>query len=189
MGRSRRPLEPRSQTCTAHTRGGDECRNFAIRGSNVCRMHGGSIGVVKRKAAGRVEKAVADAKLARFLTENGYEPVDNPLEALRDLAGEIVAVKDWLRGQVTHLDHTSNVQGEQISALMQLYSMFLDKAERSLTSIAKLNIDERLAMISQHQAQVMAQVMAEAIMRLTHDKAQQVQARTIVGELLQRYDK
>lgn len=189
MGRARRSLEPKSQPCVAHNRDGAECGNQAIRGATVCRMHGGSIKLVKAKAKQRVEAAVAEAKLAKFLQETGYEPVDNPLEALRDLAGEIVAVKNWLRAQVTNLDYQSNVQGEQISAIMQLYSQFLDKSEKTLTSIARLNIDERLARIQQAQAQIMAQVMAEAIMRLTQDKAQQTQARVIVGELLAKYDK
>ena len=188
MGRSRRKLEPFSPPCKATTRQGEPCKNPAVRGTVVCRMHGVNQ-ATRTKAAIAVQKHVAEARLAQFLQENGCEPVDNPLEALRDLAGEIVAVKDWLRGQVTHLEHTSNVQGEQISALMQLYGQFLDRAERSLTSIAKLNIDERLAHIQQAQAQVMAQVMAEAIMRLTADKQKQSEARVIVGQLLQKYDK
>lgn len=189
MGRSRKNLEPRSPRCHAHNRDGAQCRNFAIRGTTVCRMHGGSTTATRNKAAHAVAVAVNEAKLARFLEQNGYEPVENPLEALRELAGEIVTVKDWLRSQVTHLDHESKVQGEQISALMQLYSNFLDKSDRVLVNIAKLNIDERLSNIQQHQAQVMAQVMGETILKILNDKDQQLRARVIVGELLQKYDK
>jgi hypothetical protein len=152
-------------------------------------MHGANK-KVRANADRRVEVYVQEAKLAQFLQTNGYEPVENPLEALRDLAGEIVAVKNWLRDQVTHLDHESSVQGEQISALMQLYSNFLDKADRTLTNIAKLNIDERLAHIEQAKAQVMVLVMVEAINRLMPGQpAKQNQAKALVGQLLERYDR
>jgi hypothetical protein len=192
MGKSIRKYEPRSQQCvaTAKNSGGEQCKNMAVRGTTVCRMHGGSTRAVKRKAAERVEVHKQNAQLAEFLAVNGYEPVENPLEALKDLAGEIVTVKDWLRGQVTKLDYQSHVQGEQIAAIMQLYSQFLDRSDKVLVNIARLNIDERLSKISTHQAQVMSQVMAETIMLLIKDdKEKQNQARVIVGQLIAKYDK
>jgi hypothetical protein len=190
MGRARLKLEPKAPQCKATGRSGDRCKNFAIRGAVVCRMHGGSTKAVKAKAADRVEKAVAEAKISRFLQQHQVEPVENPLEALKELAGEIVAVKNWLRDQVTNLSHESSVQGDQISSVMQLYSNFLDKSDRTLTNIAKLNIDERLSRISQVQAQVMVLVFAEALQKVMgSDQAKQTQAKVVIGELLQRYDR
>jgi hypothetical protein len=187
--RNRKPFEPASTQCTAKSKRSQErCNNLAIRGSTVCRMHGGSIGVVKNKAKQRVEVAVADAKIAAFLQNNEIVPVDNPLEALKELAGEIVMIKDWLRGQVTHLDNESAVQGEQIAAIMQLYSNCLDKSERVLVNIAKLNIDDRLAHIQGAQAAMMVKVLSEALMVLLKDDSQRTQAKVIVGRLLEKYD-
>ena len=195
-GKSRLALEPPSVQCVATTRGNEEtgeeprrCRNRAIRGSTVCRMHGGSAGAVKNKARQRVEAAVAEAKIAQFLSRNEVVPVENPLEALRELAGEVVMVKDWLRDQVTNLSYESSIQGEQISAIMQLYSNFLDKSERILVNIGKLNIDERLSHIEYAQAQLMAKVMGEAMMKLLNDPDKRDQAKVIVGQLIERYDR
>lgn len=46
--------------CTAHTRSGRRCRNPAIIGATVCRMHGGAAPQVRRKAAERIA-AVRDS--------------------------------------------------------------------------------------------------------------------------------
>jgi hypothetical protein len=189
MGRSRKALEPRAPQCKATGRTGERCKNYAIRGAVVCRMHGGSTSHVKNKAAQRVDEAVANAKISRYLQTQGYEPVENPLEALKDLAGEIVAVKNWLRDQVTNLSYESSVQGDQISSIMQLYSNFLDKSDRTLTNIAKLNIDERLSRIQAVQAQVMVVVFAEAIAKILHEPEQQIQAKKVIGQLLEKYDR
>jgi hypothetical protein len=189
VGAKRKRYEPRAQQCTANARTGERCNNHALRGTTVCRMHGGVLPNVKKAAASTVAKHVADAKIAEFLATTEIKPVENPLEALRELAGEIITVKDWLRGQVTDLSHQSAVQGDQISAIMQLYSNFLDKAERILVNIGKLNIDERLSKIEAHQAQVMAQVMGEVILRMLQDKVKQQEAKVITGQLLAKYDR
>jgi len=46
-----------AKTCTAHTTGGDPCRNPAIRGANVCRHHGGSAPQVREAARRRLLEA------------------------------------------------------------------------------------------------------------------------------------
>lgn len=192
-GKKRGTYEPSSQPCTAvchsEVNRGRPCKNLATRGTTVCRMHGANLPNVKNAAARNVGNYVADQKISKYLKTHDVQPVENPLEALKELAGEIVAVKNWLRDQVTELSHDSKVQGQQISAIMQLYSNFIDKADKSLTGIAKLNIDERLSRITQLQAQVMAQVFAEAMLRMSLSPTDQARSRVIIGELLQRYDK
>lgn len=52
----------RSTQCTARGKHSKlPCRNDAIRGGNVCRMHGGSAPQVKKKAAQRIMEAADDA--------------------------------------------------------------------------------------------------------------------------------
>jgi hypothetical protein len=153
-------------------------------------MHGGSTKATRNKAQRQVDEYVAMGKISKFLAANAVEPVENPLEALKELAGEIVAVKNWLRDQVEELSHESAVQGDQISSIMQLYSNFIDKSDRTLTNIAKLNIDERLSRISQVQAQVMVLVFAEALNKVMgYDKDRASEAKVVIGQMLAKYDR
>jgi hypothetical protein len=54
-----------SKRCTGHKKNGEQCRKFAIYGTNVCRVHGGAAPQVKRAARIRLEMA-AD-RMARHL--------------------------------------------------------------------------------------------------------------------------
>ena len=64
--------------CTAHRRNGDPCKNRAIRGTNVCRVHGGSAPQVKRAAFVRLlmESDPAAAELIAI-----YKDKKNPIAA------------------------------------------------------------------------------------------------------------
>lgn len=62
------PDRMHSQTlCTARRKSGEPCRNYALLGANVCRMHGGSAPQVRRKA--QVRLAMSADKLMGQLLE------------------------------------------------------------------------------------------------------------------------
>src|SRR6185312_15792519 len=74
--------------CTAHRKkGGERCKNAAIRGSNVCGYHGGNAPAVEAKARLRLE--MASDRLARQLLNMTTDPnVADPVK--------LAAIKDAL---------------------------------------------------------------------------------------------
>lgn len=139
--------------CTATAKGtGEGCRKDAMKGGTVCRSHGGAARQVKAAAAVRVSEADALATLTRM----EIAPVDDPLHELALLAGEALQWKQLLRTVVSDLASLgyAGATGEQVRASVQLYAASLDRLEKILVSIARLRIDERLAAISERQAEV-----------------------------------
>jgi hypothetical protein len=94
--------------CTAHRKNGTACRNYAMRGGNVCRMHGGGAPQVRRRAQERIFAAAdgAAARLIEFMND-GRVPWPVRLTAARDLLDRAgltpkttvaVEVPLWARG-------------------------------------------------------------------------------------------
>lgn len=75
--------------CKAHRRNGEQCGNHAIKGAEVCRMHGGSIPAVKAKAAQRVAEEKAAAKMRLFAAPVEIDPAQALLELVQWTAGEV----------------------------------------------------------------------------------------------------
>ena len=94
--------------CSARRKNGAVCRNYAIRGGNVCRMHGGGAPQVRRRAQERILAAAdgAAARLIEFMND-GRVPWPVRLTAARDLLDRAgltpkttvaVEVPVWARG-------------------------------------------------------------------------------------------
>jgi hypothetical protein len=88
--------------------------------------------------------------------ELGFEPVSDPLSQLQAVAGELVAVKDMLRGEVERVEQLryEGRSGEQLRGELVAYQASLRDTVNALAIIARLGIDERLAQISEKQAGV-----------------------------------
>lgn len=72
--------------CSARRKSGEPCRNYAIRGANVCRMHGG--GAPQVRAAAQVRILMAADRAAAQLVVLMYDqtaPHSVRLAAARDL--------------------------------------------------------------------------------------------------------
>jgi len=142
-------------------------------GHGKCKTHGGNV----PGAAAKSERALADA-VARewFGKEIDAEPVEDPLRALKILAGECLAWKDRVSGFLDRLDdveYTSDVIGSQVRAQVVVFERALDRCEHVLTSLARLKIDERLARIEQDKADMVIRAMEAAL------KAAQVPAERV----------
>lgn len=121
-------------------------------GHGKCKSHGGNI----PGAAAKSERALADAKAREWFGEAiDAAPVEDPLKALKILAGECLAWKDTCSGFLRELDgveYTSEVIGSQVRAQVLVWERALDRCEHVLLTIARLKIDERLASIERDKA-------------------------------------
>lgn len=140
--------------CSAKARNapGGVCHSYKIRNQARCRIHGGSTQRGKEKAA----YAKVERQMRAYLEQFDIGPIHDPLTALKTLAGEVVAWKDAMRAKVEEMDrlHVSTEYGETAKAVVQLFERAMDRASDVLFKIAKLNIDERLAAVTEHQAQM-----------------------------------
>lgn len=75
--------------CTAHKTDGTPCAAWAIKGANVCRVHGGSIPAVKAAAARRVAEGKASSAMKLFAAPVDIDPANALLELVQWTAGEV----------------------------------------------------------------------------------------------------
>lgn len=132
------------------------CRRRAAPGLSVCVMHGGSTKAAKAKGRQNLADAAMERTAVAVYAETAGDipPITNPLQALSELAGEVVAWQAYLREELKRLpelatrDHWGK---EDARAVVALYERALDRSGNILTKIGRLNIDERLARI--HEAE------------------------------------
>jgi hypothetical protein len=123
--------------CTAHTRAGNPCMNFAKVGSTVCYLHGGKAPQVIRKADQRATLAQLLQSDPRPLPEVMAEAVHNVDAAMRDarlrlLEGEEVTVDQLDRVlELSRLAH-------HLSRTMLETGIFAKVAAEQRASVAEL---------------------------------------------------
>lgn len=149
--------------CSAKARNspGGRCYTHPVKDQKRCRMHGGTSPRAKARAAR--ERTERQMRSAVALHDMG--PVHDPLTALKNLAGEVLAWKDAMRVQVEGLNTLSysTDYGETAKALVQLFERSMDRAAAVLATIAKLNIDERLAAVTERQAKMIEDAFFSAL--------------------------
>lgn len=148
-------------------------------GVGHCKLHGGS---TPRQASGAHAQAVEN-EARKTLGRLNVVPVSDPLTELSKLAGQVLAWKDLIGEQVSTLTSVGyeGMTGEQVRGAVQVFERAMDRCASVLTAMAKLNIDDRLAVVSEQQASMVADALAAVMgeMGLSHD--QQREARTRVA--------
>ncbi|MFE5140318.1 hypothetical protein ACFRDV_22020 [Streptomyces fagopyri] len=165
------PTEKRR--CTAHKKGqggrkGPRCKAWARKGQTVCGAHGGKAPQNLKAGKRRVVEAELEEETRRALAVLDVPPVENPLTALSQLAGQVLAWKDRLAARVNGLEqirYTDDKRAEQLRSEVALYERAMDRCVNVLGTIGRLRIDERLAAISEQQATVVIEAIEAA---LTH---------------------
>jgi hypothetical protein len=127
-----------------------------------CRMHGGGSPQARRAA----EVRVTEARVAAVVGELVPTRCDNPVEALTQLAGEVLAWRDVLRQEVsrlTDLASTDEFGVERARAVVELYERALDRASRLLVAISRLDLDARIVKVTEAQAAQLARAVEQAL--------------------------
>ena len=117
-------------------------------------MHGGRAPQVIAAAQTRV----VEAQAARQLQAAGYEPSVNPVEELLSLGAEVTALKDVLRARVADLSDDawvtkSKLAVEDVRAVVSAYERALDRCERTLTNMLRLDLEQRRVHIAERDAE------------------------------------
>jgi hypothetical protein len=152
-------------------------------GTGNCKLHGGNT------PAGRMGAANQQAR--KELARLDVDPVGDPLQQLATLAGQVLAWRDSMAAKVNDLSSLryqmsgeNGDGGEQLRAEVALWERALDRCERVLTAMARLNIDERLARISEQQAERIERALRTALTELGLGLEEQDKAARSVGRHL-----
>lgn len=139
------------------------------KGYGRCRKHfGNSPNVARAAEVERVERE-ARAELARL----DVAPVDDPLGELQKLAGRVLAWEEAIGKLVNGLSairYESEHGGEQLRAEVALLERAMDRCERVLVAMGRLNIDERLVRITEKQGSLIVGVLKGALDDLGIDR-------------------
>ena len=124
-------------------------------------MHGASSPQARLAAKRRLAQAAA----TRAINRNGIAPVGDPIEGLRSLAAEAVALKDFFSDRLKALEELryQGNTGEQLRAEVGLYERALDRSQKFLHDLARLGLDERQVRVSEAQTAIFAGVIARAL--------------------------
>ena len=151
-----------------------------------CSWHGGAAPSGRTAAA----RQKVDAEVLTLLNREGLSPVDDPLRQLQLVAAEALALKNLFADRVEALsDLTYSDQGdhEDVRAVLHAYERALDRCDRVLTGMVKLDLDTRLVRLSEAQAVLLMQVV-EAVLdsrELALDATARSTGRAILARELQ----
>lgn len=151
-------------------------------GFGHCKLHGGS--TRDQSVAAAVEQA--HQQIARL----DLPPTDDPIGELAKVTAQVVAWKDAMAEQVNNLTSLryesfgEGSSGEQLRSEVALFERALDRCEKFLTAMAKLNIDERLARVTIKQAALAEKALLATLGEMGLDLPQQAEACEKLGRHL-----
>ena len=141
-------------------------------GTGRCKLHGGC--APSSVIAGINEQA------RQLLYKHDAGPVADPLEALQRLAGRALALEETIGELVNNLRsvrYETETGGEQLRSEVAVLERAMDRCGRVLVDIAKLNIEERLARVTELQVQIVSDALAATFRDMGLPAEQQRDAR------------
>jgi hypothetical protein len=146
---------PESVRCTATAKTtGQRCRKQATAGG-VCRMHGRNNAVKRKKAAYDMTNSFAK------LYDPEAPPITDPIGELQRLGAIARKAMDVAGEKVNELsrwEHEDDKGSAVLKAEIQVFLHLMKQSESVLTSLAKLNLDERKVTIAERESQALVGV-------------------------------
>lgn len=172
--------------CGGHKKDRSPCLNPPMHAQKVCAKHGGRAPQAKRAAAARILEREVAATMERL----DGRPVDNPLTELAAVGGRARAWMNLMESRVQKLLATDDTEvgksgdgiryrggaGEQLRAEVALYERAMDRLGRFLVDYGRLNIDDRLARITEKQAELVEKALLAVLGEMGLDVKQQTDA-------------
>lgn len=170
--------------CGARTRAGGTCKRLAMSNQARCDLHGAKSPQALRKAAERQAEAAARRTLAELGED--VQPVTDALSALEQLAGDVLALVDVLKGKVSELTsirYSSSVGFEQTRAELSVYVSALGRAESVLGRIVALDLAGRRLRLDEARAMIIAAALSKVLAHpaLELDAGRQARARALLA--------
>jgi hypothetical protein len=154
-----------TRRCTAKSRSGERCKRAAVIGAVICHMHGGNAPQVRAAAARRALQEDAARRLGHLM--DNATPVEDPVGALMELGGKVQALVAALEQHVADLEHIGTIPGgrwgDQIAPEIGAYLGAIREAERVLSSLARLNLDERRVRLDERRAELVQLVIERVL--------------------------
>lgn len=158
--------------CTAVSRRtGNPCRSYAVKGTTVCRKHGGSAPQIKNAAKLNYARYIVQEKVRR---EVGALAVDVPIESrvtdplieLQRLTTEAIHFKDVLGKMVNELKDIERITTDgavQIRAAVQLYGEAMDRTAKFLDMAMKHDIAGKIVQIEAAKVYAISAAISRAL--------------------------
>ena len=152
-------------------------------GYGKCRKHLGNAPTVA--AAAERDRAEDEArKILAGITD--FEPVGDPVEALRELAGRASKWTEVLGAIVADLERIRyrTEAAEQLDARIGVYERAIQITGRLLADIARLNLDERAVRVEEAQTAIVGEALRTALAESPLTPEQQKETLARVAQLV-----
>jgi len=169
--------------CTAiRKRDGQPCEAWAIKGTTVCRVHGGVAKQVREKGRKRLEQNQVERTVESLSLPVDTDPVTALLEEIRHVAGDVQFLREHIRSlgwDVTQLNRApGGASQEAPSVWVEMYWQAHDRLVKVCTATLKAGVEERRIQLEEERGQLLADAIRGMLGELGIDITPEV--RTVV---------